>query len=54
MRMGRTFAHNGNGFLELDRLDSARIESPQVPSGMTGGVENEAMNYCVSLPYFLD
>lgn len=45
---GRVFCHAENQFWELSELDEEKIESPKVPSGMTGGVEYEAMGYCVS------
>lgn len=43
------FTHGGNRFWALADLDARAIESPQVPSGMTGGIENEAMHYLVRL-----
>lgn len=49
----RMFAHSKNSFWDLDKLDVQALESPTVPSGMTGGVEYEAMSYAVSTPFFL-
>lgn len=45
----RVFCHANNLFWTLEQIDAEAIESPKVPSGMTGGVEYEAMAYCVSL-----
>lgn len=47
LRDGRIFCHPNNVYNSIDTLDQVAIESPQVPSGMTGGVEYEAMHYCV-------
>lgn len=57
MCLRRIFCHSGNQFGNLDEINEDRIEAPQVPTGMTGGVESEAMIYCVrstpSLPILL-
>lgn len=45
----RVFCHSQNAFWSVDHIDQEEIEAPKVPSGMTGGVEYEAMAYCVSL-----
>lgn len=31
----------------LEEINEEEVEAPKVPGGMTGGVENEAMQYCV-------
>lgn len=41
--------HMTNAYDSLDELDTVAIEAPQVPSGMTDGVENEAILYVVRL-----
>lgn len=43
------FCHSENQYWELSELDEEMIESPKVPSGMTGGVEYEAMSYSAAL-----
>lgn len=45
----RIFCHAQNLFWSLEQIDPSQIEAPKVPSGMTGGVEYEAMAYCVRL-----
>lgn len=47
---GRVFCHANNLFWTLEQIDAEAVEAPKVPSGMTGGVEYEAMAYCVSPP----
>ncbi|KAK4695552.1 hypothetical protein P7C70_g8531, partial [Phenoliferia sp. Uapishka_3] len=42
------FCHSQNCFWSVEMLDEAMIEAPKVPSGMTGGVEYEAMAYCTT------
>ncbi|GAA5889587.1 hypothetical protein JCM6882_007077 [Rhodosporidiobolus microsporus] len=42
------FCHANNLFWTLEQIDADAIEAPQVPSGMTGGVEFEAMAYCTA------
>ncbi|GAA5908120.1 hypothetical protein JCM8208_003695 [Rhodotorula glutinis] len=42
------FCHTDNLFWTLEQIDAAEIEAPKVPSGMTGGVEHEAMTYCAT------
>ncbi|GAA5980792.1 hypothetical protein JCM11641_002653 [Rhodosporidiobolus odoratus] len=42
------FCHANNLFWTLEQIDAEAIEAPKVPSGMTGGVEYEAMAYCAS------
>lgn len=42
------FCHGQNRFWRLDEVDIRAVEGPQVPGGMTGGVEFEAMAYLVS------
>ncbi|GAA5827370.1 hypothetical protein JCM11251_003784 [Rhodosporidiobolus azoricus] len=42
------FCHANNLFWTLERIDVDAIEAPKVPSGMTGGVEFEAMAYCAA------
>lgn len=44
----RIFCHSQNLFWSLEQIDQSQIEAPKVPSGMTGGVEYEAMAYCAS------
>lgn len=44
------FCHANNLFWTLEQIDAEAVEAPKVPSGMTGGVEYEAMAYCVSPP----
>lgn len=44
----RIFCHSQNLFWTFEQLDVDAIEAPKVPSGMTGGVEYEAMAYAVS------
>jgi hypothetical protein len=39
--------HSGNGLWELAEVDMNSIK-PQAPSGASGGVEFEAMDYLVS------
>lgn len=46
----RIFCHSQNIFWSLEQINPTQIEAPKVPSGMTGGVEYEAMAYCVSRP----
>jgi hypothetical protein len=43
----RIFCHSQNLFWSLEQINPNEIEAPKVPSGMTGGVEFEAMAYCV-------
>ncbi|KAH9815284.1 armadillo-type protein [Melampsora americana] len=43
------FCHSENQYWELSELDEEKIESPKVPSGMTGGVEYEAMGYAAAV-----
>lgn len=43
------FCHAENQFWDLKTIDEEKIEAPKVPSGMTGGVEYEAMSYCTCL-----
>lgn len=43
------FAHSNNTFLVFVDLDEDKFAAPQVPGGMTAGVEFEAMHYAVSL-----
>jgi hypothetical protein len=47
--VNRIFCHSQNLFWTFEQLDVDAIEAPKVPSGMTGGVEYEAMAYAVSL-----
>ncbi|GAA6010045.1 hypothetical protein JCM10207_007534 [Rhodosporidiobolus poonsookiae] len=42
------FCHSNNLFWTLEQIDADAIEAPKVPSGMTGGVEYEAMAYCAA------
>ncbi|GAA5875319.1 hypothetical protein JCM8547_003203 [Rhodosporidiobolus lusitaniae] len=42
------FCHANNLFWTLEQIDADAIEAPKVPSGMTGGVEYEAMAYCTA------
>lgn len=49
----RIFVHSDNLFWTLEQIDADEIEAPKVPSGMTGGVEQEAMTYCVRARLFL-
>lgn len=49
----RIFCHANNLFWTLEQVDAVAIETPKVPSGMTGGVEYEAMAYCVRPRPFL-
>ncbi|BGP33256.1 hypothetical protein JCM10296v2_005050 [Rhodotorula toruloides] len=42
------FCHSNNLFWTLEQIDADAIEAPKVPSGMTGGVEYEAMAYCTA------
>ncbi|GAA5952099.1 hypothetical protein JCM21900_006250 [Sporobolomyces salmonicolor] len=42
------FCHSQNLFWTFEQLDVDAIERPKVPSGMTGGVEYEAMAYCTA------
>ncbi|ORY84625.1 hypothetical protein BCR35DRAFT_302919 [Leucosporidium creatinivorum] len=42
------FCHSQNLFWSLEQIDQSQIEAPKVPSGMTGGVEYEAMAYCAA------
>ncbi|GAA6052966.1 hypothetical protein JCM3770_001152 [Rhodotorula araucariae] len=42
------FCHADNLFWTLEQIDAEAIEAPKVPSGMTGGVEYEAMAYCAA------
>ncbi|KAI8456050.1 hypothetical protein BY996DRAFT_1421019 [Phakopsora pachyrhizi] len=44
------FCHSENKFLDLSDIDKEKFEAPKVPSGMTGGVEYEAMYYCKPKP----
>jgi len=46
----RIFCHSDNLFWTLEQINVDQIEAPKVPSGMTGGVEHEAMIYCVRPP----
>jgi len=48
------FCHAENQFWDLNTLDEETIEAPKVPSGMTGGVEYEAMSYCTCLMKLLN
>ncbi|PLW54378.1 hypothetical protein PCANC_04949 [Puccinia coronata f. sp. avenae] len=48
------FCHAENQFWDLKTLDEETIEAPKVPSGMTGGVEYEAMSYCTCLMKLLN
>lgn len=43
----RVMCHSGNGLWELAEVDMNSIK-PQAPSGASGGVEFEAMDYLVS------
>lgn len=43
------FCHANNLFWTLEQIDADAVEAPKVPSGMTGGVEYEAMAYCVRM-----
>jgi hypothetical protein len=43
------FCHPNNTIWVLTDVDEARVEKPRAPSGMTGGVEFEAMSYLVLL-----
>lgn len=43
------FAHSQNTFLVFAELDEDKFAAPQVPGGMTAGVEFEAMHYAVSV-----
>ncbi|EGF98197.1 uncharacterized protein MELLADRAFT_118582 [Melampsora larici-populina 98AG31] len=43
------FCHSENQYWDLSELDEEQIESPKVPSGMTGGVEYEAMEYSAAV-----
>lgn len=45
----RIFCHSQNLYWTFEQLDVEAIETPKVPSGMTGGVEFEAMAYAVRL-----
>ena len=42
------FCHPNNTIWILSETDETRVEKPKAPSGMTGGVEFEAMCYFVS------
>lgn len=42
------FCHQNNTVWDLAQTDEEKVEKPQAPSGMTGGVEFEAMTYLVS------
>ncbi|GAA5839333.1 hypothetical protein JCM9279_005909 [Rhodotorula babjevae] len=42
------FCHSDNLFWTLEQINVDQIEAPKVPSGMTGGVEHEAMTYCAT------
>ncbi|GAA5872921.1 hypothetical protein JCM3774_004877 [Rhodotorula dairenensis] len=42
------FCHANNLFWTLEQIDAEAVEAPKVPSGMTGGVEYEAMAYCTA------
>ncbi|GAA5896035.1 uncharacterized protein JCM6883_001693 [Sporobolomyces salmoneus] len=42
------FCHSQNLFWTFEQLDVDAIEAPKVPSGMTGGVEYEAMAYATA------
>ena len=44
------YCHAQNPMWVKEQLDEGAIETPKVPSGMTGGVEAEAMAYAVSTP----
>ncbi|KAI9601637.1 hypothetical protein H4Q26_001469 [Puccinia striiformis f. sp. tritici PST-130] len=48
------FCHAENQFWDLKKIDQDSIEAPKVPSGMTGGVEYEAMSYCTCLMKLLN
>ncbi|WAQ81621.1 hypothetical protein PtA15_1A963 [Puccinia triticina] len=48
------FCHAENQFWDLKAIDEETIEAPKVPSGMTGGVEYEAMSYCTCLMKLLN
>jgi hypothetical protein len=45
--MDRIFCHSKNRIWRVQALNEEQIEAPKVPGGMTGGVEYEAMEYCV-------
>ncbi|SCV73429.1 BQ2448_7355 [Microbotryum intermedium] len=42
------FCHAQNLFWSLEQINVEQVEAPTVPSGMTGGVEYEAMAYCAT------
>ncbi|GAA6028804.1 hypothetical protein JCM8097_007404 [Rhodosporidiobolus ruineniae] len=42
------FCHPNNLFWTLEQINADEIEAPKVPSGMTGGVEYEAMAYATA------
>ncbi|GAA5922817.1 hypothetical protein JCM3775_006146 [Rhodotorula graminis] len=42
------FCHSDNLYWTLEQINADEIEAPKVPSGMTGGVEHEAMTYCAT------
>ncbi|SCZ95238.1 BZ3500_MvSof-1268-A1-R1_Chr11-2g03376 [Microbotryum saponariae] len=42
------FCHAQNLFWSLEQINVEQVEAPAVPSGMTGGVEYEAMAYCAT------
>ncbi|KDE04696.1 hypothetical protein MVLG_04919 [Microbotryum lychnidis-dioicae p1A1 Lamole] len=42
------FCHAQNLFWPLEQINVEQVEAPAVPSGMTGGVEYEAMAYCAT------
>lgn len=48
----RIFCHQQNQIWNYEKLDGKLIGRPKVPSGMTGGVESEAMAYAVRIPIF--
>ncbi|EFP77343.2 uncharacterized protein PGTG_03299 [Puccinia graminis f. sp. tritici CRL 75-36-700-3] len=48
------FCHAENQFWDLKSIDEETVEAPKVPSGMTGGVEYEAMSYCTCLMKLLN
>ncbi|MBW0537887.1 hypothetical protein O181_077602 [Austropuccinia psidii MF-1] len=48
------FCHSENQFWDLKLIDEEKLEAPKVPSGMTGGVEYEAMSYCTAMMKLLN
>lgn len=47
----RVFCHAQNMIWSMEVINPDNIEAPKVPSGMTGGVEHDAMLYCVCFFY---